>query len=51
MEQDEILNIIYDDIHEMNEGLTTLDSDSKLITLTVINYAFDLIDRIKGKIN
>ena len=49
MDQQEILDIIYEDIHNMNERLSTLDSDSKIIRQTVINYAFDLIDKIKGK--
>ena len=49
MEQHEIIDIIHEDIHEMNEGLSTLDSDSKIIRQTVINYAFELIEKIKTK--
>ena len=43
--KEQILELIYNDIEQMNETLSKVDD--KLIVQTVINYAFDLVDEIK----
>ena len=43
--KEQILELIYNDIEQMNETLSKVDD--KLIVQAVINYAFDLVDEIK----
>lgn len=48
-EKMETLEIIYLSIEEMDASLDQATPDEKLIIQLRINYAFELIDKIKGR--
>ena len=45
----ETLEIIYLSIEEMDASLDQANADEKLTIQSKINYAFELIDKIKGR--